>query len=322
MAVDLSIEVQGKDYTEVLHSLQQQLKDLKESSYDHGKFTQVEEDLQSKLDQAQSALQRAVTEKEVAETEWQRSKDLLSETRSLITTIEGENTRLTTRIQELNFNLTKAREEVDRLKEQHRQELASINVQQTPAEPVISTPDRTNELCEAHRLEIQNLREINTTSINDLRTSYNDTIQHLRAILSTSEKRAASLHNQLLETQSTTSAQSAEILSLKSEIENLHSTLALKEETSAEMDKMIAKSIEKREREWERRTELLLKERNKMGKALMWAWGEKEVGKPSSSERAKSRDAPASVAAAAGDGPVSDEKKARQGYRYKYVVRS
>jgi chromosome segregation ATPase len=323
MAVDLSIEVQGKDYTEVIHRLQQQLKDLKESGHDHGKSTQVEEELQNKLDQAQSALQRSVTEKEVAETEWQRSKDLLAETRSLITTIEGENIHLTARIQELNSNLTKAREEIDRLKEQHRQELASINVQQTPAKPDISTPDRTNELREAHRLEIQNLREINTTSINDLRTSYNDTIQHLRAMLSTSEKRATSLHNQLLETQSTTTAQSHEIDTLRSEIEQLQSTLALKEEASAEMDKMIAKSIEKREREWERRTELLLKERDKMGKALMWAWGEKEVGKPSSSssERAKNRDPSASVAAA-GDASGSEEKKARQGYRYKYVVRS
>ncbi|KUL84921.1 hypothetical protein ZTR_07880 [Talaromyces verruculosus] len=321
MAVDLSIEVQGKDYTEVIHSLQQQLKDLKESSHDHGKSTQVEEDLQSKLDQAQFALQRSVAEKEVAETEWQRSKDLLAETRSLITTIEGENTRLTARIQELNSNLTKAREEIDRLKEQHRQELATVDVQPTPAQPSINTTDRTNELREAHRLEIQNLREINTTSINDLRTSYNDTIQHLRAMLSTSEKRAVSLHNQLLETKSTTTTQSNEINSLRSEIEQLQSTLALKEETSAEMDKMIAKSIEKREREWERRTELLLKERDKMGKALMWAWGEKEVGKPSS-ERTKNRDAPASVAAAAGDTSGSEEKKARQGYRYKYVVRS
>lgn len=321
MAVDLSIEVQGKDYTEVVHNLQQQFRDLKESSHDHGKSTQVEEDLQSKLDQAQSALQRSVAEKEVAEMEWQRSKDLLAETRSLITTIEGENTRLTARIQELNSNLTKAREEIDRLKEQHRQELASVNVQPTPAQPSINIPDRTNELREAHRLEIQNLREINTTSINDLRTSYNDTIQHLRAMLSTSEKRAVSLHNQLLETQSTTNTQSNEINSLRSEIEQLQSTLALKEETSAEMDKMIAKSIEKREREWERRTELLLKERDKMGKALMWAWGEKEVGK-SSSERTKNRDASTSVAAAAGDASGSEDKKARQGYRYKYVVRS
>jgi chromosome segregation ATPase len=321
MAVDLSVEVQGKDYNEVISSLQQQFKELKDSGHDHGKSSRVEGELQSKLDQAQSALQRSITEKEVAETECQRSKDLLSETRSLITTIEAENTRLTARIQELNCNLTKAREEVDRLKEQHRHELASINVQQTPAQPITSSPDRMNELREAHRLEIQNLREINTNSINDLRTSYNDTIQHLRTMLSTSEKRANSLHNQVAETQSTTITQANEITALKSEIQQLQSTLALKEETSAEMDKMIAKSIEKREREWERRTELLLKERDKMGKALMWAWGEKEVGKHSSSEKTKSRDNGGGDAAA-GDASGSEEKKARQGYRYKYVVRS
>lgn len=322
MAVDLSIDVQGKDYNDVIHSLQQQLKAMKETSHIHGKPSQTEEELRNQLDQAQFALQRSVAEKEATETEWQRSKDLLAETRSLITTIEGENTRLTARIQELNSNLTKAREEVDRLKEQHRHELASINVQQTPAQPTASTPDRANELREAHRLEVQNLREINAASINDLRASYNDTIQHLRAMLSTSEKRATQLHDQLLETQSTMTTQSTEIRSLRSEIEQLQSTLALKEETSAEMDKMIAKSIEKREREWERRTELLLKERDKMGKALMWAWGEKEVGKPSSSERMKSRNTSGGGDATAGDATSSEEKRARQGYRYKYVVRS
>lgn len=320
MAVDLSVEIDGKDYHDVIRSLQLQLKEMKESSHNHGKSTQVEEELQSKLDQAQSALQRTVSEKEAAETEWQRSKDLLVETRSLITTIEGENTRLAARIQELNSNFAKVREEVDRLKEQHRQELASINVQPTPVQPAINNPDRMNELREAHRLEIQNLREINTNTINDLRTSYNDTIQHLRAVLSTSEKRATSLHNQLLSTQATITTQSNEINVLKSEIEQLQSTLALKEETSAEMDKMIAKSIEKREREWERKTELLLKERDKMGKALMWAWGEKEVGKPSSAERTKSREN--GGGGVSGDGSGPEEKKARQGYRYKYVVRS
>jgi hypothetical protein len=40
----------------------------------------------------------------------------------------------------------------------------------------------------------------------------------------------------------------------------------------------ITKSVEKREKEWERRVDLLLKEREKMSKALLWAWGEKEVG--------------------------------------------
>ncbi|EED18020.1 spindle pole body associated protein SnaD, putative [Talaromyces stipitatus ATCC 10500] len=326
LAVDLSIEIEGKDYAEVIRILQQQLKEMKKSSQDKGKSTQIEEELQSKLSEAQSVLQRSATEKEVAETEWKRSKDLLAETRSLITTIEGENIRLIARIQELNSNLTKAREEIDRLKEQHRHELASINsVRQLPVQASI-TSSETQALREAHQLEIQNLREINNNSINDLRTSYNDSIQHLRSMLSTSEKRATELHNQLSTSQSTISTQSNEIAALKSKVQQLQSTLSLKEETSAEMDKMLAKSIEKREREWERRTELLLRERDKMGKALMWAWGEKEVGKTSSdrADRAKKPEGSASAAAATGDMSATEEKSTgnpRQGYRYKYVVR-
>lgn len=86
------------------------------------------------------------------------------------------------------------------------------------------------------------------------------------------------------------------------------------------MDKLIARSIEKREREWERRTALLLKERDKMGKALMRAWGEKEVGKTSSSSTSSSHNVKKGVVS---DPVVAhNEQNNRQGYRYKYVVRS
>jgi DNA repair exonuclease SbcCD ATPase subunit len=303
LATELSIEIERKEYKEIVSSIQRLFQERKKS--DQGSSTEIEE-LKGKLDKAQSSLQQHAADKQLAEAEWRRSQDLLGESRSLITTIEGENTRLAAQIQELKSSLTKTREETNLLKEQ-------------PPPPVIQTPnnsDQINALHESHRAETQTLRDTHMHATRDLHTSYNDTIRHLRSLLSATEKRESELHNQLLTTQSSTSSQSNEIASLKTQVQQLQSTLALKEEASADMDKLIARSIEKREREWERRTEVLLKERDKMGKALMWAWGEKEVGKTSSS----SRHAKKSEGAAEPAG--EKHEKHGQGYRYKYVVRS
>ncbi|OKL64004.1 hypothetical protein UA08_00351 [Talaromyces atroroseus] len=309
MATELSVDAEGKEYKDIVSSIRRLFQQRKES--DQGNFTEIEE-LKGKLDKAQASIQQHVAERQLTQAEWKRSQDLVGESRSLITTIEGENTRLSARIQELNSSLTKAREEVNLIKEQQQQS-------EPKPQTNVSEQINLNALHESHRVETQNLRELHMNATRDLHTSYNDTIRHLRAMLSATEKRETELHNQLLAAQSSTCIQTNEISSLKSQIQQLQSTLALKEETSADMDKMIARSIEKREREWERRMELLLKERDKMSKALMMAWGEKEVGKTSSSASSRSTKR--------GDGPVaatgaSHNEKPGQGYRYKYVVRT
>ncbi|KAF7167116.1 hypothetical protein CNMCM6106_002801 [Aspergillus hiratsukae] len=90
--------------------------------------------------------------------------------------------------------------------------------------------------------------------------------------------------------------------SLDAEVKRLQSVIAVKEEAAAALDERIARSVEKREKEWERRLDLLLKERERMAKALMWAWGEKEVG---------------DVKENFGE----DGRRVGQAYRYKYAQR-
>ena len=97
----------------------------------------------------------------------------------------------------------------------------------------------------------------------------------------------------------------------KSEIRRLEAVIAAKDETAAAVDERIALSVDKREREWERRVDLLLKERDRMAKALMMYWGEKEMGK-----------GPGPLADSKGnrrrDGDDADAKQG-QAYRYKYA---
>lgn len=54
---------------------------------------------------------------------------------------------------------------------------------------------------------------------------------------------------------------------------------------NAELEARFAETVEEREREWRRRVRLLFRERDKMGKALMWAWGREEEGAKGVTER-------------------------------------
>ena len=54
---------------------------------------------------------------------------------------------------------------------------------------------------------------------------------------------------------------------------------------NAELEARFAETVEAREKEWRRRVRLLFREREKMGKALMWGWGREEEGAKSLMDR-------------------------------------
>lgn len=65
-----------------------------------------------------------------------------------------------------------------------------------------------------------------------------------------------------------------------------------------ELEAQFAVEIEKREKEWRRRMEVMFRDREKMSKALLWAWGREEVG-----DKGK------------------EAEGGKQGYRYQFVKR-
>ena len=68
---------------------------------------------------------------------------------------------------------------------------------------------------------------------------------------------------------------------------------------NAELEARFAEAVEAREREWRRRVRVLFREREKMGKALMWGWGREE------------------------EGPVvNDDDDGEQRYRYRFATKS
>ena len=93
----------------------------------------------------------------------------------------------------------------------------------------------------------------------------------------------------------------AALVASKAEAEEARQAAEDAQKTNAivndELEARFAEAVEDREREWRRRVQLLFREREKMGKALMWGWGREEEGPKGAMER-------------------------EQRYRYKFVTKS
>lgn len=359
MAKGLPTDPPGGTYSEILELI----KDLGQPNND--RFARPRDGSDQELEQIYEELLKLRTESgerdatnKTLEEQLSHAHDQAAESQLFIQTIEAENTRLTEQADDLKSTLDKSQDDVKRLRTEHSEAVETIErlqesqaaqsqtrtQKQQPSPP--STPHtNTNNLEATHKAQIANLKTAHATAISTLRSAHADSTRKLRALLSASEDREADLRaelenntpnqeNEELTQEQDDSKHNAEIESLQTEITRLHSVITSKDETAAAMDLRIAKSVEKREREWERRVELLLKEREKMGKALLWTWGEKEV--PHSRDKAadgKGKDKSSKSKPAAGTGDESDKENANEGrqrqrhgqgqaYRYKYVKRT
>ena len=308
VAEDLSINSDGKAYAEILD----QLKRLcREKTATLG--VKIENDQQKEIDELRKELanlrtesQESASAKDSIELELQKSRVQLSECRTLIATFENENSCLSSRLEEANQRLDKEKEAINHLQENYAAAMNSAERLQRESRASILDESKAFDyqaLQEAHQAELKTYQDAQQRTISAIRSSYEDSTQTLRNSLEASEHRESELKSQLQALRTSTFSNESQMTALKAEVTRLESIIAIREETTTDVDRRIAMSVEKREKEWERRADLLLKERDKLAKALMLAWGEKEV------EHIKEKGDEAS-------------KGPRQGYRYKYVIRN
>jgi predicted nuclease with TOPRIM domain len=278
----------------------------------------------------QQELEDALAAQKAADAEANRLRDQAAESQIFITTIEAENSRLITRVHELSSTLTKTQHELTRTQEDHAESLETVArlqeeaLGQPPSPPPSPTAARGGPNAEqsepaveaaleaAHQDQIRSLQTAHSTAISTLRSSHAESMRKIRNMLTTAEQREAELRTDLTTLRASVSTQEFQLRkTFKSEIKRLEAVIAAKDESAAAVDERIALSVEKREREWERRVDLLLKERDRMAKALMMYWGEKEMGR-----------GPGVLAEGKGnrrrDGDPADAKSG-QAYRYKYA---
>jgi chromosome segregation ATPase len=320
MAAEMPLEAGGRNtYTEILELI----KDLDPHSTTRssGKPS-LSRDADSKdhemeayrrdLATARAELEEASSIRKALELDLKRSQEQAAEAQTLFKSIEDENTRLTKQIDDLRTSLDRVQGELNQMKAEHSEALETVsrlqtekNTQQPSPPPSPPTPrniGQTEKLEESYRAQLKSLQTAHATAISTLRSSHADSNRKLRDLLAAAEKRESKLKGELQSLLAARATQETQIQSLDAEVRRLQSAIAAKEEAAAALDERIARSVEKREKEWERRVDLLLKERERMAKALMWAWGEKEVG---------------DVKENLGE----DGRRVKQAYRYKYAQR-
>ncbi|XRM46034.1 hypothetical protein ABZX51_009091 [Aspergillus tubingensis] len=322
MAADLPLET-GNTYTEILELI----KDLGQPSvrrtpdpFAKDKLPQDQDTSQDfelkhfheELLKLQTELAEATSAKTTLELQLTRSQDQATEAQTLIHSIETENTRLTKRADELKSSLDKAQQELSQANEERTRALETItrlkkeqedlqNTTQQQPSPPPSPPTNTHQHQPQSTSTSTSTSQIQTlqTELTNLRA----TNTNLQTLLTSTTNRETKLKAHILTLRD---RHHTELRAQRTKIEHLESIIATKDETAAAVDERIARSVEKREKEWQRRVDLLLKERERMSRALMWSWGEKEMGSVKENDK---------------ENVTVDEKgRKRQAYRYKYAT--
>ncbi|KAJ6155406.1 hypothetical protein N7470_005972 [Penicillium chermesinum] len=263
-------------------------------------------------------LQEATANRKAADAEATRFRDQAAESQTLMQNTSAENSRLTKRIDELTASLAKTQREGS-----PRPASKPASVTPKAHSPAKEEQQRaTAEMEEVHQAQIKSLQTAHLTAISTLRSSHAESMRKFRDKLIAAEQREADTRAELKNVRTSSSTQESQlrksIKSMNAEIQRLESIIAAKEEAAIELDRRIALSVQKKEREWQHRVDVLLKERETMSKALMMYWGEKELGSgPDAVTGDKENRRP--------DGEKKDGEKAirkSQAYRYKYVQRN
>ncbi|KKZ68870.1 hypothetical protein EMCG_00041 [[Emmonsia] crescens] len=252
----------------------------------------------------------------------------LSESRALTTVLQGEISRLSSKIEAIISEQTKLQDTLYKTTQERDKALYTIenlrNQQDMtqsqqlsppmspalpPSGPAMSKcPVDHDALQKSHEAELNSVHSAHATAFSTLRDSHAETISTLQNVISASQARETKLDSDLSQLRTSVASLEQRVAELHAERERLELIIEAKESAAKAIDKKFAGVLKKREEEWETRVERLLKDRERMGEILLWTWGEKEVG----------------GTAGDGDGKMSGpgkENKPPQGYRYKYVER-
>lgn len=309
VAADLPIETGGSTYTEILELIKDlHQPDTAQPIKEAAKFVGEDEirQLRESATRLAAELEEAKTERDSLKTKLARYDAERTELQALASFRERDSSRLTDKMEQLTSALTDAQEELRRVKKDHSDALSVIEqlrkAQQQPSASVnsqSSIQSQGNALEECRQAAIKDMQTAHATAISTLRASHADSIRKLRRLLTAAEKQKALLESDLDALRISSKTKATQLDRLTAELEKVEQLVSIKDEAAASLDQRISQTFEMREREWERRIYMLLKERDHMSKALLWAWGEKEV--PHITE------------------PAGSSEPTRQGYRYKFA---
>jgi chromosome segregation ATPase len=297
LADDLSLDVNNKSFVEII--------DVLKISYEASGLGHRDEVKQLK--------------KELSETQ-----QGLSESRVLITAIRGENAQLSSRVDAVTPELGRLKETLASTIEERDQGLLTldrlrreIDARKQTSPSASSAPAPSTAKChvdhgalhETHKAELTALQIAQASEVAVLRNSHTETISTLHSLLAAASDREAAIQSELLSLRATSSSHEKQIANLTAERERFEAVIEAKSAAASAIDLKFAHVLKKREEEWEARVEGLVRDRERIGKVLMWTWGEKEVGNAVKPEQVRT-------------GKGKDGRTGQpQGFRYKFVDR-
>lgn len=271
--------------------------------------------------------------------ELENAQEQLSETRRILETVEDENDRFTQtgdRHQQdtaaQNASLNDALQQLEDKKTEIQEAKSTIEKLHAELERMKADKDNGASEEETRRNELAQLKTQHESALKKLQETHTATTQTLKATLlragrgmKTREQRLAhlhhseltSLHHQLASHKTPDPDLRSAILTLSSKLhaaqvdlartqqelvaarEEARDGQAANEAVNGELERRFKGVVEGREGEWRGRVRVLLRERERMAKVLLWGWGREEVGV----------------------GMGGGEEGGRQGYRYRFVER-
>ena len=283
------------------------------------------------------AITRMSNDAVASQTELENAQDQLRETRRILASIEEENDRFSSE----NARQADDLAETEQLLKTKTNELQAAHAtiarlrdgdntsdknEKSKQRDVITLDDHSADLhtlTVRHANNLSETRSAHAAQIQRLKNDHSSEIQHLRSDLTKAETTVATKKKTETELRTAIRALSSKLDTTTSALHAAQTELAhaqQKAETAqrdatelarqendfvnAEMERRFASAVEEREKEWRRRVEMLLREREKMSKVLLSEWGRFEEGNIIDDGGGKGR----------GD-------TAGQRYRYRYVKR-
>lgn len=308
----LSLPSDGMSFSDMIQSLQ--------SSKKLGQANKQEQEEQTG-GELRVQLQESASLKRILTLQLETTREELSEAQNNLAEMKAEKSQLLARIEELEYDQEELQKKFDTVTQERDQTLhLAGNHRQQPSPPTSpplmpyeNTCQHNHEAVEnAHQAEIEKLRLAHNTEVSNIRDSQSQTIAHLNSLLSTTQDRENQLKAELASLRNTQTGHETEMGRLTNEQARLKSVIEAKDSAAAELDERFSHVLQKREQTWEARVDKLLHERERMSKALLWTWGEMEVGdasQPGEDVSTRSK----------GNGKKRGEG---QGYKYKYVDRT
>jgi chromosome segregation ATPase len=288
--------VDGQRLSEIINSL----KSVYQSNRNEGGRAQAEsaghKQAQSDLSDLREQLRESTSLTRILTLQLESTKEELSESKSFYSAVRCENAQLKSETE----NLKAAQSEL-------RQRLDTATKTDQPSSSTGSRwkPQQIDDAARlSYQTELSNVQSSHAKSLAAIQQSHTETTRYLQSLIKDAQQREAELQVEITTLKTKSSTGDSELAVLKSERERLEATLQSKEAAAAAADAKFASLLKKREEVWEARVERLLNDRERMGKVLMWTWGEKEVGERDRRTAGASR------------------SENRQGYKYKYVSKA